>query len=106
MPLNAHALVIGVSQYQQIRSLPPVADADDLARLLRDPAAGDYDPAHVAVLEDAAATRAAILDGLDQLAGRAGPGSTAVFYFSGHGGRVAGGGAYLMPHDSGWTSPG
>lgn len=104
MALNAHALLIGVAGYRHIRSLPPVADTEDLAAILRDPEAGDYDPAHVAVLQDASATRAAILDGIDQLAGRAGPGASALLYFSGHGGRAGDGSSYLMAHDSRWGS--
>src|SRR5690349_10135845 len=101
MPLNAHALLIGVSQYREIRPLPAVADTDDLAAVLRDPASGDY--GHVDVLQDASATRAAILDSLDQLATRAGPGATALVYFSGHGGSRDGR-SYLMPCDSTWET--
>jgi hypothetical protein len=101
-PLNVHALVIGVSQYAQIRPLPRVADAQDVAAALRDPAVCGADPANVALLVEGDATRAAILDGLDQLARRAGPDATVVIYFSGHGGQLAGGESYVMPVDGAW----
>jgi uncharacterized caspase-like protein len=102
-PLNAHALVIGVSQYQHIRPLPRVADAEDLAGVLRDPAACGYDPANVTLLQESAATRARILDELDQLARRTNPDATVLVYFSGHGGRSPeGGDSYLLPIDGAW----
>ncbi|HEY6176967.1 MAG TPA: caspase family protein, partial [Kofleriaceae bacterium] len=100
MTLDAHALVIGVSHYRHIGQLPHGADAADLAGLLRDPVACGYDPARVTLLQDAAATRAAILDGLDHLAEHADPAATVVLYFAGHGGRPADrGDAYLLPCD-------
>jgi hypothetical protein len=107
MSLNTHALVIGVSQYQHIRPLPPVAYATDLAGILRDPSACGYDPANVALLQEAEATRARILDQLDHLGQRASADSTALVYFSGHGGRPAGdsGDSYLVPIDGEWGSP-
>ncbi|HET7504842.1 MAG TPA: caspase family protein [Kofleriaceae bacterium] len=104
-PLDAHALVIGASQYQHIQPLPRVADAEDVAAVLGDPAACGYDLANVALVEEAQATRARILDELDRLARRAGPAATVVIYFSGHGGRAPGGGdSYLMPIDGAWDS--
>ncbi|GIF08395.1 caspase family protein [Actinoplanes siamensis] len=39
-------------------------------------------------LHDAAATRAAVIDGLHRHLGQAGPGDTALFWFSGHGSQV------------------
>lgn len=102
---NARALVIGVSRYRHIRPLPPVADAEDLAGVLRDPGACGYDPAHVALLQESDATRDQILDELDRLGRDAGPGATALVYFSGHGGGVPGGDSYLMPIDGEWGSP-
>lgn len=101
---NAHALVIGVSQYRHIRPLPSVADAEDLAGVLRDPAICGYDPAHVALLQESDATREQILDELDRLGCEAGPDATALVYFSGHGGSLSGGDSYLMPIDGEWSS--
>src|SRR3954471_5224783 len=102
---NAHAVVIGVSQYRRIRPLPSVADAEGVAGVLRDPAAGGYDPANVALVQESDATRDQILDELDRLARRAGPGATALVYFSGHGGTWPGGDSYLMPIEGDWGSP-
>jgi len=105
MNLNAHALVIGVSQYRHIRPLPPVADAVDLAGILRDSSTCGYDPANVTLLQEAEAMRARILDELDRLGQRASSGSTALVYFSGHGGRPPDDGdSYLMPIDGEWGS--
>jgi caspase domain-containing protein/TIR domain-containing protein len=101
---NAHAVVIGVSQYRRIRPLPSVADAEGVAGVLRDPAACGYDPANVVLLQESDATRDQILDELDRLGQRADPGATAVVYFSGHGGTWPGGDSYLMPIDGDWSS--
>jgi Caspase domain/TIR domain len=103
---NARALVIGASRYQHVRVLPPVADARDLAGVLRDPLVCGYDPANVALVQEADATRVRILDELDQLAARSERDSTALVYFSGHGGRLPGdaGESYLMPIDGEWSS--
>ncbi len=101
---NAHAVVIGVSQYRRIRPLPSVADAEGVAGVLRDPAACGYDPANVAVLQESDATREQILDELDRLGHKAGPEATALIYFSGHGGTWPGGDAYLMPIEGDWSS--
>ncbi|HEU4726789.1 MAG TPA: caspase family protein [Kofleriaceae bacterium] len=100
---DAYALAIGISQYQHIPSLPEVHDAPDVAATLVDPGFGGYPEARVQTLLDGAATRAAILDALDQLAQRTRDSSTVLLYFSGHGGRVHRNGAdvcYLMPVDS------
>jgi Caspase domain/TIR domain len=113
---EAHALVIGISAYQHVRPLPQVQDAEDVAALLADPARCGYPPAHVRVLLERAATRAAILDALDELAARVRPSSTVFVYFSGHGGAAPRGGrgprggagtdrCYLMPVDAGWSEP-
>jgi hypothetical protein len=104
---NAYALVIGVSQYRHIQPLPRVADAEDLAGVLRDPSSCGYEPANVTLLQEAEATRARIVDELDRLGQRASPESTVLVYFSGHGGRLPGDGgdSYLMPIDGEWGVP-
>jgi hypothetical protein len=101
---NAHAVVIGVSQYRRVRPLPSVADAEGMAGVLRDPGACGYDPANVVLLQESDATRDQILDELDRLAQRAGPDATALVYFSGHGGSWPGGDSYLMPIEGEWGS--
>jgi len=99
--LDGHALVIGISRYRHVAALPEVHDAQDVAAALGDPGLCAYPASNIAALLDESATRAAILDALDHLAARTGPSSTALFYFSGHGGRTVGGDetCYLLPVD-------
>lgn len=87
---QGHALLIGVANYQQISSLPAAIlnDVTDVAATLSSPNYCAYPPVNVVTLLDANATRAAVLRGLDELAGRAGPDDTACVFFSGHGGVV------------------
>jgi hypothetical protein len=99
---NAHALVVGIADYANIRKLPKVQDAEDLAAALVDPALSGYDPKHVAVLLDHDATKEKILSGLDDLRQRCDAESTAFLYFSGHGGQIKDGAKkeqYLLPVD-------
>jgi len=97
---NAQALVVGIADYANIRKLPKVQDAEDLAAALADPALCGYDPKNVAVLLDHDATKDKILSGLDDLQQRCDAESTAFLYFSGHGGQIKDGankGQYLLP---------
>ncbi len=99
---NAHALVIGIADYANIRKLPKVQDAEDLAAALVDPSLCGYDPMNVAVLLDGDATRQKIRAGLEALKGRCNADSTVFLYFSGHGGQIREGankGQYLLPVD-------
>ncbi|HEY0195031.1 MAG TPA: caspase family protein [Kofleriaceae bacterium] len=102
MPLSdAHALVIGIAAYQRIAPLTPTQDAQDVAAALADPACAGY-PA-VQTLVDGAATRAAILDALAELARATTAGSTVFIYYSGHGAHAAGPAGdeyYLVPVDA------
>lgn len=84
---QGHALLIGVANYQQISSLPAAVlnDVNDVARTLSSPDYCAYAPANVVTLLDANATRAAVLNGLDELAARANPDDTVCVFFSGHG---------------------
>ena len=54
---NAHALIVGIADYANIRKLPKVMDAEDLAAALVDPALCGYHPKNVAILLDKDATR-------------------------------------------------
>jgi hypothetical protein len=54
---NAHALVIGIADYVNIRKLPKVQDAEDLAATLVDPTLCGYDPRNVTVLLEQYATQ-------------------------------------------------
>lgn len=103
---NAYALVIGIANYQDsnIKKLPPTVrkDAKDIYHLLTDPHHCGYLPENVALLLDEQATKAAILEALNQLSQHSHPESTVFFYLSSHGGRVEEGtdaGEYLLPVD-------
>jgi len=97
---NAHALVIGIAGYTNIRKLPKVQDAEDLAAVLVDPALCGYDPKNVTVLLEQNATRERIRAGFEWLKGRCNADSTVLLSFSGHGGQITEGanqGQYLLP---------
>lgn len=97
---NAHALVIGIADYENIRKLPKVQDAEDLAAALVDPALCGYDPKNVTILLEQDATRDKIRAGFESLKGRCNADSTVFLYFSGHGGQIKKGtnkGQYLLP---------
>ena len=66
---NAHALVIGIADYANIRKLPKVRDAEDLAAVLVDPALCGYDPKNVTVLLDRGRHREKIRAGLERAQG-------------------------------------
>src|SRR5271166_5079890 len=97
---NAHALIVGIADYANIRKLPKVQDAEDLAAALVDPELCGYAPNKVTVLLDQDATRDKIRAGLDALKQRCDANSTVFLYFSGHGGQIKEGankGQYLLP---------
>lgn len=106
---NAHALVIGIANYQQINKLPATVlkDAQDIHDLLVDPQHCGYLPDNVQPLLDDQATQAALHQALADLARRSNPDSTVFIYISGHGGQVESGpyaGEYLLPVDTVYTS--
>jgi Caspase domain len=70
---DAHALIIGIADYNGIRKLPRVADARDLAAVLADRALCGYPKDNVQLIEDAQATNQAIRAGLHRLVTNAGP---------------------------------
>lgn len=84
---RGHALIVGVAAYKHINRLPAAIlnDVNDIAALLASPAHGGYDPGSVRQLVDAAATRSAVLAGLDDLATRTNEDDAVCVYFSGHG---------------------
>src|SRR5215216_1353726 len=100
---KAHALVIGIAEYRNIRGLGPsvINDAEAIAAILMSEACG-YPPENVRTLLDGEATRDAIRAELAGLAERTDGGSTAFIYFSGHGDRTKTTPAeeYLLPVDS------
>ncbi len=102
---SAHALVIGVAAYRQIRPLPPVVtnDARAVADLLTDGRYCGYLPEHVRLLRDEEATREALRRALADLAASTNAESSVFIYFTGHGGRVESGpqaGEFLLPVDA------
>jgi hypothetical protein len=106
---NAHALVIGIANYQHINRLPPtvIKDAQDIHDLLVDPQHCGYPPANVQFLRDDQATQAVIRQALGDLADRSGEDAVVFFYISSHGGRVGSGphaGEYLLPVDTDYSS--
>lgn len=84
---QGHALLIGVASYQHVTDLPPAIldDARDIASTLTSPNYCGYLPANVITLLDSQATRTGVLNGLAELALRAGTEDTACVFFSGHG---------------------
>jgi hypothetical protein len=106
---NAHALVIGIANYQHISGLPATVlnDAQEIYNLLIDPSMCGYQPGNVTLLRDQDATQAAIRQGLAGMSSRANADSTVFFYISSHGGRVESGpaaGEYLLPVDTDYSS--
>lgn len=100
---NAHALVVGIAEYQRVNKLPPVRDAQGIGGLLVDPSRCGYAPENVRLLLDGQATQAAVREALAQIAARSDEESTAFVYWSGHGGRVDSGpyaDQYLLPVDT------
>ena len=102
---QGYALVVGIANYPHVQPLPSTVlnDAGAVAQLLVDPRRAGYPPSQVKSLLDRQAAKSGILDGLRWLARRTSPEDTAVFFFSGHGGRLGDGpGAvnYLISHDT------
>lgn len=106
---NAHALIIGIADYQQISRLPGTVlqDARDVYDLLTDPGHCGYRPENVKLLLNDRARRSAIRQALADLATRSDSDAIVFFYYSGHGGRIESGpgaGEYLLPVDTVYTS--
>lgn len=108
-PLNAHALVIGIANYQHINALPPtvVKDASDIYGTLIEPQLCAYPPVNVRLVVDEQATREGLRTSLADLANRADKDAMVMIYLSSHGGRIEGGanaGEYLLPVDTVYDS--
>jgi hypothetical protein len=106
---NAHALVVGIANYQKINRLPETVlkDAQDIYNLLTSPQHCGYLPDNVQLLLDGQATRASLCRALADLAQRSNQDSTTFIYVSSHGGSVEFGphaGEYLLPVDADFTS--
>lgn len=95
------ALLVGISRYQHFSKLRATEDVAGMNRALARPEVCAYPPERITALEEAAATREAILASLDELCRQASiPGSRTMFYFSGHGCRDERGASYLVAVDS------
>lgn len=82
------AVVVGISRYQFVPPLLETVtnDAIRIRRLLVNPQQCAYDPTRVELLLNGEATKQTILDAISRLANRCTENSTAIFFFSGHGG--------------------
>jgi len=106
---NAHALVVGIANYQKIKRLPETVlkDARDIYELLISPHYCGYLSDNVQLLLDTEATQVALLQALAKLAERSNSNSTVFIYISSHGGQIKSGsyaGEYLLPVDTDFTS--
>ncbi|NMG11268.1 caspase family protein [Brasilonema sp. UFV-L1] len=106
---SAHALVVGIANYQKIKGLPETVlkDARDIYELLINPQHCGYLPDNVQLLLDTEATQTALLQALAKLAERSNQNSTVFIYISSHGGQLKSGsyaGEYLLPVDTDFTS--
>jgi hypothetical protein len=104
MPFTtAHALILGVGQYQHMskHNVPIAArDAEAVRDALQNPDLCAYPPGQVTLLTNATATRAGILSTLDGLAGKLDESSTLFLFFVGHGIFGTDGNYYLTTHDT------
>jgi uncharacterized caspase-like protein len=88
MTKRIFALLVGVDRYLATSPLEGCRnDVRAVADFLRVRARGAEKP-DIRVLENEQATRAAVTAGLTEHLGQAGPGDTALFWFSGHGSRA------------------
>src|SRR5262245_10973248 len=100
---NAHALIVGIEDYDDPR-IPSLSlatqDAQNVWAVLTDPAYCGYERQDVHLLSGKQATRQGILSIVDRLAkdGRINEDSTVLFYYCGHGGHFFSG-DYLLPRD-------
>ncbi|MFJ2957509.1 caspase domain-containing protein [Streptomyces sp. NPDC087270] len=93
---SIHAFMTGVNAYPAHIAKPLTGCVNDITearRLLTDRTGG---AARVRVLLDGAVTVAAVEDGIRTFLGAAGPGDTALFWFSGHGTETVASGADLL----------
>jgi len=100
---KGHALVVGVGKYSNILGADvPIAvtDALTVADILKDPTTCGYPPEQVRVLTNEAATRAATLTALDELAKQTGEGDTVFLFYCGHGALGEDGNYYFVNHDT------
>jgi hypothetical protein len=106
---KGHALLIGVGTYANAPQLNvPVttADAEQVAMVLADSRFCGYPAGQVTLLRDGQATRAGILQALENLAARAAKDDTVLLFYSGHGHYGEDGTYYLTTTDMQLTTNG
>lgn len=101
---NAHALLIGIADYQNIKKLPEtvIKDVEDIHGLLIDPKHCGYQPENVRLLTDDQAAQTAMRQEFAALSDRCDQDSVVFIYISSHGGQIESGpsaGEYLLPVD-------
>lgn len=101
---HGHALIIGVANYEEVRSLSDAVlnDAHDTADVLKSSSYCGYPPENVTVLTDKDATLDGIRKALADLSSAAATDDTVVIFFSGHGARIGKGASEtsaLVPFD-------
>lgn len=101
---NAHALVVGIANYQNVGKLSAsvLADSMGIYKTLIDPETCAYPRQNVTLLQDGKATAAALRESLSALADKTDSNSTVTIYLSSHGGRIEEGeyrGEYIAPVD-------
>ena len=83
---NVYALVVGIDAYHgQIRPLSGCGNDLDLVKRYLTTRVAAQTKLRPLALRDGQATRQAVIDGFRNHLGQAGPGDTALFWFSGHG---------------------
>lgn len=100
---NSYALVVGITQYENVTPLPRVSDVEKIEQTLIDPMLCGYSNDAVRRLSDSESTLAALREGMEWLDSVTDTDSTVFIYFSGHGGRIEDGkfaGEYLLTVDS------
>jgi hypothetical protein len=102
---DTYAVIVGVLRWQS-PGLAPFSGRNRKDRELHDVLLGRGVPANqTGLLLDEAATRDAMWRVVDEMLARAGPGSTLLFYYAGHGLRDGAGSVYLANYDVG-SDPG
>lgn len=107
---NGTALLVGVSDYKNIRSLSNVVinDVKDVHDILVSKNTCCYDPRQVKILDNTDASITGLKDGLEWLITNAKQNGTCIIYFTGHGGRIKENEKYinaLLPYDFDPSNP-
>ncbi len=94
--------MVGVGEYENSEWDAPVTrdEAQAVVTALRDPYTAAYRPENVHSLYGSQATRAAILNGLKQIAAKSDRQATILLYFCGHGEFTTDGSYAFAPHDA------